>query len=282
MAFPRARPDILQPHNFRRSELTSCYHTSLSIRERRGCASDFDETARADRAPHGCACPPAGQGASETADQRPHCRARRRRAYGGRRTCEGCRSIDVRRWHRERRLKAGQYFSWSWTHLGEPSGGISVRTEANAMVLMYRVQQWQDKQWKSVEQRVPITWTACHLGGQRPWFICPVCSGGRYCGRRVALLYCAGELFACRHCYGLVYASQGEALGHRGLGKARKIRMQLGGGPNLFEQFPGRPKGMHQRTYDRLRRGYDLAAAHSMMGLTRVVDRLQRRMRVRF
>jgi hypothetical protein len=35
MAFARTRADILQPHNFRRSELTSCYHTSLSIRERR-------------------------------------------------------------------------------------------------------------------------------------------------------------------------------------------------------------------------------------------------------
>src|SRR5256885_4718116 len=90
----------------------------------------------------------------------------------------------------------------------------------------------------SVEQRVPITWTACHIGGHRAWFICSAYSGGRYCGRRVALLYGAGELFACRCCYDLAYASQHEALHHRGLGKTQKIRMQLGGSPNMLEEVP--------------------------------------------
>ena len=158
---------------------------------------------------------------------------------------------------------------------------MGVRNGADAVVLRFRAQHWQDSQWKSVEQRVPITWTECHLGGRRPWFVCSVYTAGRYCGRRVALLYGAGELFACRHCYGLVYASQHEVVHQRGLGKARKIRMQLGGNPNILEEFPDKPKGMHWRTYDRLRRTHDLAAAHSMVGLPRLVDRLKRRMRVR-
>jgi hypothetical protein len=64
-------------------------------------------------------------------------------------------------------------------------------------------------------------------------FVCSVYSGSRYCGRRAALLYGAGKLFACRRCYGLAYASQHEGLHHRGLGKAQKIRMQLGGSPNM-------------------------------------------------
>ena len=85
----------------------------------------------------------------------------------------------------------------------------------------------------------------------RPWFVCRVYSGGRYCGRRVAVLYGAGELFACRRCYGLAYASQHEALRHRGLWKAQKIRMRLGGSPSLADVFPDRPKGMHWRTYHR-------------------------------
>ena len=38
-------------------------------------------------------------------------------------------SIDVRRWHREGRLRAGQQFPWTWTCDGEPSGTIKVRTE---------------------------------------------------------------------------------------------------------------------------------------------------------
>ena len=107
--------------------------------------------------------------------------------------------------------------------------------------------------WKSVQQRVPIRLTACHLGGVRPWFVCSVYGDGRYCGRRAAILYGAGELFACRQCYGLSYASQQERLLWRRLGQARKIRMRLGGGVDLLEPFPARPKGMHRRTFQRLR-----------------------------
>src|SRR5437762_1656119 len=132
--------------------------------------------------------------------------------YGGRTTCESCTSIDVRIWHRRGRLRAGQYFSWSWTCGGEPSGNIKVQTELAAVILVYRSRSWGATEWKSIEQRVPITWTPCHLGGERPWFTCAVYSGGRYCGRRVAVLYGAGELFACRRCYGLAYASQQEPL----------------------------------------------------------------------
>jgi hypothetical protein len=152
-----------------------------------------------------------------------------RQAYGGRPTCEGCRFIDVRRWHREGRLHAGQSFSYSWTWCGKPFGSINVRTDPDAVVLIFKSRTSEDSEWRSVEQRVPIAWTACHLGGCRPWLCCTACSGGRYCGRRVALLYGAGELFACRRCYGLAYASQHESPRHRGLGKAQKIRMRLGG-----------------------------------------------------
>lgn len=199
------------------------------------------------------------------------------RPFTGGATCESCKSIDVRRWHRKARLSAGQYFSWSWTCDGEPSGNIGVRTEVDAVVLTYRSRSYGDDEWKSVQQRVPITWTACHLGGRRPWFVCPVYSSGQYCGRRVALLYGVGELFACRRCYGLAYACQREALHHRGLGRAQKLRMRLGGSPNMTEPFPDKPKGMHWQTYDRLRHTHDIAEARSNAGLIEFVDRLTRR-----
>jgi hypothetical protein len=143
---------------------------------------------------------------------------------------------------------------------GEPAGSIKVRTEAEAVVLMFNSRTSENSDWKSIEQRVPITGTPCRLGGRRAWFRCAVYSNGRYCGRRVALLYAAGELFACRHCYGLAYASQQEPLRYRGLGKARKIRARLGGSPNMFDPFPDRPKGMRRRTYFRLRQSHDAAA----------------------
>jgi hypothetical protein len=92
--------------------------------------------------------------------------------YGARTPCESSKSIDVRRWHREGRLSAGQHFTNSWTFGGEPAGTINVRTEPGAVVLTYRTRSWQAAEWKTITQRVPITWTDCHFGGRRPWFVC--------------------------------------------------------------------------------------------------------------
>jgi hypothetical protein len=122
-------------------------------------------------------------------------------------TCESCKSIDVRRWHREGRLRAAQQFLWTWTWDGEPSGTISARTEWDAVVLNYRAGSLLSTRLKQIEQRVPITWTNCHFGGRRPWFVCSVRANDRYCGRHVAVLYLGGEVFACRRCSGLAYAS---------------------------------------------------------------------------
>ena len=58
-------------------------------------------------------------------------------------------SIDVRRWRREGRLRASRQFSWSRTSGGEPSGTINVRTEADAVVLIYRVRSFLAG-WQSI------------------------------------------------------------------------------------------------------------------------------------
>jgi hypothetical protein len=62
----------------------------------------------------------------------------------------------VRRWHREGRLLEGQHFPYSWTYGGKPFGNISVRTEEDAVVLVFSSRRSQDSDWKPVEQRVPI------------------------------------------------------------------------------------------------------------------------------
>jgi hypothetical protein len=68
----------------------------------------------------------------------------------------------------------------------------------------------------------------------------------------VAILY-GGRYFRCRHCYDLVYESQRENRMTRLLSKAQKIRARLGGSASMLEPFPEKPKGMHWRTYERLR-----------------------------
>jgi hypothetical protein len=182
--------------------------------------------------------------------------------HNGRATCEMCQWIDVRRWHREGRLRPGLSFPYSWSLDGKPFGAIQVRIKSSAAVLSFRTRTSDDDEWRSVEQRIPIEWTQCKLGGARPWFRCAATSKGRYCGSRRAVLFLGGQAgFACRCCYQLGYASQLEPLRLRGLAKARKIRMRLGGDANVLNEFPAKPKGMHQRTYTRLRRLYDIAAA---------------------
>jgi hypothetical protein len=185
-----------------------------------------------------------------------------RHARGRRATCEGCLSIDARQWHKHGLLRhAGLRFSHSWTRNGKPSGSIDVRTEANVVVLTIK----GGSEWKSVEQRVPLVWTKCHLGGARPWFRCSACIDTRPCQRRVAKLYLRrAAVFGCRECCGLAYASQQEIPRHRAISRAQKLRMRLGGSANLLEPFPGRPRGMHRRTFYKLFNKAADAQEHSM------------------
>jgi hypothetical protein len=175
---------------------------------------------------------------------------------------ETCLSIDVRRWQREGWLRAGQSFPHSWLQEGESAGGICVRTETDAVILCFRFRFPDGCNWESTEQRVPISWTLCNFGGRRAWFLCSAVTEGKRCDRRAAKLYLGGSpVFACRQCHDLAFASQLEAVGFRGLGRARKIRIRLGSTPDLFGTFPGRPKGMHRKTYERLRHIHDAAVS---------------------
>jgi hypothetical protein len=155
-------------------------------------------------------------------------------------------------WYRRGYLQSPQWFSWAWTRDGERVASISVQTERRCVTLKYRNRSYGDD-WSDVEQRVPVAWTPCRFGGEKPQFVCSVASNGAYCGRRVIKLYGAGRLFACRHCYRLAYASQSEAQWYRALRRANKVRQRLGGDPGMDSPFPPRPKGMWRRTYEHLR-----------------------------
>ena len=199
-----------------------------------------------------------------------------RYAGGGKNTVESCRSIDVLRWNKLGYLRSPRWFSWAWTRDGERVASINVETQRHSVTLKYRSRSYGED-WSDVEQRVTIAWTPCRFGGERPWFVCSVTSNGVYCGRRATKLYGAGRLFACRQCYRLAYASQQESAHQRGLGTSQKIRMRLGGSPNMLEEFPDKPKGMHWRTYERWRRVHDAAEERSTIGLMGFVERLGRR-----
>jgi hypothetical protein len=201
-----------------------------------------------------------------------------RYAGGGKNTVEGCRSIDVLEWHRLGYLRSPGRFWWAWTRDGEQVASINILALRHAVTLKYQSRSYGEDR-SDVEQRVPIAWTPCLFGGERPWFVCSAIANGVYCGRSVIKLYGAGRLFACRHCYRLAYASQQEPARLRELKKSQKIRMRLGGSTNMLKDFPEKPKGMHWRTYDRWSRVHDAAKERSLMGFVERLGRLRARLK---
>ncbi len=64
----------------------------------------------------------------------------------------------------------------------------------------------------------------------------------------------------------------------RAFRKANKVRMRLGGEPGMAGAFPGKPKGMHWRTYGRLVQKVADAEAVAAEHLTLVAERLVTRL----
>jgi hypothetical protein len=132
-------------------------------------------------------------------------------------TTDECHSVDVCHLHREGLLESGRRFSLRWSRADRETGsigGVVEGTEApEQVILTYGHRRGPGGEWEDVRESVPLTWTACNFGGERPWFIFP----GAGCGRRVAVLYGPGRYFLCRHCYDLRYESQREDKMHRAL-----------------------------------------------------------------
>src|SRR5690606_18437656 len=77
---------------------------------------------------------------------------------------------------------------------------------------------------KNVLQHVRTAGSACNYGGERVWFVCPLC------GRNCALMYISDSV-ACRKCLDLRYASQSEDESDRLRRKQSNMQDKLGGGP---------------------------------------------------
>lgn len=180
-------------------------------------------------------------------------------------TCEGMKSIDVRRWAREGYLSRA-YFSWQWERDGEQTGSIGVYGHPNRVELRYA------KDGEQHHYAVPLATTPCHLGGRRFWFRCPL----THCGRRTAMLYLGGSYFACRRCCNLVYQSQRYSPHERALVQAGKIRVRLGGEYGVANPFPPKPKRMHWRTYECLRERCEQYEGIANVRLFRLIARLAR------
>lgn len=153
--------------------------------------------------------------------------------------------LDVRLLARRGALAPGAWSTTAWTCRGEPSGDITHRAEADALILDYKVKGPRDADWQPVRERIQLDRTPCHYGGTRPWFLCPGC------GRRRAVLFSVGGLFRCRPCHNLAYSSTRETPADRALRRGDTLRRKIGGRPGL-QSWPLKPKGMHWATYSRI------------------------------
>lgn len=162
------------------------------------------------------------------------------RRYSSKRVTSYMWRLDVYYLHKHGMLAAGRVSTLSWNRNGEQVASIGIWAEEGCIILKYHNRsRGGDSEYK--EYPVALEWTACHFGGQRPWFRCPSC------GRRVGVLY-GGSIYACRHCHNLSYDCQREALHSRLLSRALKIRDRLG----WESDWGPKPKGMHWKTFERL------------------------------
>ena len=197
---------------------------------------------------------------------------------------EDTRSLDVMKLAKAGFLSGMPFGGWQWTRGDETTASIQITGARDAVTFDYRIRS-HGEDWQSVRQRVPIRWTPCRFGGERPWFVCDVHANGVYCGRRVAKLYGAGRLFACRHCYRLGYAIQRDGPMDRAHHRLRRLHRKLGAdydGPDGIP--PRRPKWMRQRTYDRVVQQIEAGEDHLdvvfTLGAQRIlarIDKLERR-----
>lgn len=173
--------------------------------------------------------------------------------YDARLTTGACHQLDVNWLKRNGYLVPG---AARWIIRGKIDGderelllaivnGVRVTCEADGrLTLRYGIGSGDD--WTVREQRLFFEWFPVGKGF-RPYFHCP------YCARRAVKLYQRGR-YACRKCCNLAYASEQAGRSYRPLLKLQKLRMRLGGDPNILAPFPPRPKHMHRRTYEKLRR----------------------------
>lgn len=175
-------------------------------------------------------------------------------------------ALDVRTLYRGGWLRPGVSGQSRWSYGDRETGAIAWDVlgdwdgRAAALELRYT------SEGEAYRYRVALTYTGCHYGGARPWFVCPGC------GRRVAILY-GGRVFVCRRCRSLAYESSREQPYARAMRRAQKLRERLGDAGGWRSSASAKPRGMHWETHERLLDAALEAEEESLLGLVGWLDR---------
>jgi hypothetical protein len=175
--------------------------------------------------------------------------------------------LDIRRLVRSRLVIPGNCFGWQWLFNDRMFASVTIQIGCDyAIKVSYR----RKSTGELFEQRLQTHTSSCNLGGERRWFTCP------QCGKRVAVLYAPGRYFACRQCSGLGYPSQKERDGDRATRRMDGLRKRMGWPAGIFHGVGGKPKGMHWKTYHRLRSQHDALLRICLEDLDRELDLIYR------
>lgn len=172
-------------------------------------------------------------------------------------------TLDVRRLKSSGLLVPGRSILWGWNTGSKNEQSIRIEVLHRQIILSYRASHIPGGESRSVSQTVALDWSPCHIGGARPWFICPSSS----CGRRIAILYFR-SVFLCRHCQRLSYGCQRENKSYRLARKVDKIRSRLGWEQGVLNKpNKKKPKGMHWRTFDSISAQHDILLDRSLRAI---------------
>jgi len=170
--------------------------------------------------------------------------------HGWRGKAESQHAVDIRWLKRKGWLYDGCDGSLTWNCRGEETGSIRYLVSSDTIKLIYRHRE-NGGEWEPVETGIRLEYTPCNYGGERVWMRCP------HCNRRCAIVYLAGKYPACRKCYNLAYYSEGETYLDRAMRQARKAQKKLGYDDGDLSACLPKPKGMHWKTYYKLKRKVD-------------------------
>jgi hypothetical protein len=126
--------------------------------------------------------------------------------------------LDIREIYKDGLLDGDARATITWFRHGRSVASIG--TYSNPCDFALRLDYDYGSPPMPVRERVGLTFTPCHYGGDRPWFLCPAC------GRRCAVLWGRGR-FLCRRCQRVAYASQNESASSRAIRRVHEIRAKL-------------------------------------------------------
>ncbi|MBI1254761.1 MAG: hypothetical protein GC196_10505 [Hyphomonas sp.] len=188
----------------------------------------------------------------------------------GRRVVEGQYRLDASDLKRRGLYRTGNISHIYWKGSDNaPGPSLKVIGGEDAITLAYSWKRGQEP-WQQHQERVALRHHQRHFGGCETYFLCPRCA----C--TVKRLYGASVRYLCRTCHNLVHASTQERPGNRATRKNQKLRRRVGAEIGLGDEIGPKPKGMHQKTFERISEQIHAAESEVYDDVLMMINRMQR------